>query len=103
MAGQNLKFVLSKAIFKLIEQYNGNLRVLTTTPCIREYNFRVIDFPSAKKKIFFLSRLVFFAKRVILMKNSLTDEPELCFYAKTTRRRQNFEKVGVALLFQNII
>ena len=37
------------------------------------------------------------------MKNSLTDEPELCFYAKTTRRRQNFEKVGVAILFQNLI
>ena len=34
------------------------------------------------------------------MKNSLTDEPELCFYAKKTTRRQNFEKVGVDLLFQ---
>jgi hypothetical protein len=38
------------------------------------------------------------------MKNYLTDEPEpeLCFYAKTTRRRQNFEKVGVSI-FQNLI
>jgi hypothetical protein len=34
------------------------------------------------------------------MKNSLTDEPELCFYAKKTTRRQNFEKGGVDLLFQ---
>jgi hypothetical protein len=29
------------------------------------------------------------------MKNSLTDEPELCFYAKKTTRRQNFEKLWV--------
>jgi hypothetical protein len=28
------------------------------------------------------------------MKNSLTDEPELCFYAKKTTRRQNFVKLG---------
>jgi hypothetical protein len=41
---------------------------------------------------FFLSRLVFFTKRVFLMKNSLTDEPELCYYAKKTTRRQSFEK-----------
>jgi hypothetical protein len=34
------------------------------------------------------------------MKNFLTDEPELCFCAKKTTRRQNFEKVGVDLLFQ---
>jgi hypothetical protein len=48
-----------------------------------------------RKKIgLFLSRLVFFSKRVFLMKNSLTDETELCFYAKKTTRRQNFEKVG---------
>jgi hypothetical protein len=39
--------------------------------------------------------LVFFAKRVFLVKNSLTDEPEICFYAKKTTRRQNFEKVRV--------
>jgi hypothetical protein len=37
------------------------------------------------------------------MKNSLTDEPELCFYAKKTTRRQNFEKVGVDLLFHKKI
>jgi hypothetical protein len=29
------------------------------------------------------------------MKNSLTDEPELYFYAKKRARRQNFEKVWV--------
>jgi hypothetical protein len=34
------------------------------------------------------------------MKNSLTDEPELCFYAKKTPRRQNFEKVGVDYYFK---
>jgi hypothetical protein len=34
------------------------------------------------------------------MKNSLTDEPELCFYAIKTTRRQNFEKVGVDYLPQ---
>jgi hypothetical protein len=33
------------------------------------------------------------------MKNSFTDEPELCFYAKKTTRRQNFEKVGMDYLF----
>jgi hypothetical protein len=37
------------------------------------------------------------------MKNSLTDEPELCFYAKTTRRRQNFEKVGLALFLSQYL
>jgi hypothetical protein len=47
------------------------------------------------KAISFFSRSVFFAKRVFLMKNSLADEPELCFCAKKTTRRQNFEKVGV--------
>jgi hypothetical protein len=34
------------------------------------------------------------------MKNSLTDEPELCFYAKKTTRRQNFEKQGWIFYFK---
>jgi hypothetical protein len=34
------------------------------------------------------------------MKNSLTGEPELCFYAKKTTRRQSFEKVGVDFYFK---
>jgi hypothetical protein len=46
--------------------------------------------------------LVFFTKRVFLTKNSLTDEPELCVYAKKTTRRQNFEKEGVDYLKKNL-
>jgi hypothetical protein len=34
------------------------------------------------------------------MKDSLTDEPELCFYAKKTTRRQNFDKVGEDFFFK---
>jgi hypothetical protein len=34
------------------------------------------------------------------MKNYLTDEPELCFHAKKTTMRQNFEKVCVDFSFQ---
>jgi hypothetical protein len=34
------------------------------------------------------------------MKNSPTNEPELCFYAKKTTRRHNFEKVGVDFLLK---
>jgi hypothetical protein len=33
------------------------------------------------------------------MKNSLTDEPELGFYAKKTTRRQNFKKKLKTFLF----
>jgi hypothetical protein len=42
--------------------------------------------PSAKKKIgrrpIFFKQIGIFCKRVFLMKNSLSDKPELCFYAK---------------------
>jgi hypothetical protein len=51
----------------------------------------------------FFKQIGIFRKRVFIMKNSLTDEPELCFYAKKTTRRQNLEKVGVEFLFQKKI
>jgi hypothetical protein len=48
----------------------------------------------------FFKQIGIFRKRFFLMKNSLTDEPELCFYAKKTTRRQNFEREVVDFLFK---